>query len=112
MRNFIQYVSQHPLLLTLLVGVAVGIIFSIFKKLLKAAIVLLVIFIAASALFYHFADKEWAKKGKEILESTTKKAEEVVNSEGKKLLEKGLHSLKDSAKTEADTLPKPTRKKK
>ena len=100
MHELIQYVAAHPIVLVILVSIVIGIIFSLVKKVLKVAVVLLLVFVTVSAVFYYFADKEWARKGKELLETTTKKAEEVITKEGKKLYKEGLKVLEDSSATE------------
>ncbi len=99
MRQIIQYLSHNPIILLVLLIIVVSIVISVVKKLLKAALVLILIFAVVSAVMYYFADQEWAQKGKEILESTSKKAEQVLKTEGKKLVEKGMNVLNDSSDT-------------
>lgn len=105
LHHVIDYVAAHPVVLLLLVIVLAAIIFSIVKKFLKFAFIAIIAFVTINALMIYFADKDWAKKGKQLIEETAKKAGEVVTKEGKKLIDRGLDAKRD-------TLPPPTQKKK
>lgn len=112
----VSYLAAHPLLLLLLLLFLAGLIFSLLKKVLKAALVFLLLFIAANAVVLYFADTEWGKKGKKMLDEGKKKAEQFIGTEGPKLLREGekvIGSLPDSAKRDTAgpaVIKKPVRK--
>lgn len=99
LKHVIEYIANHPILLFALVVILVFIVFSMIKKFLKFAFILLLIFVVVNALIIYFADADWAKKGKQLIEQTTKKAEETIKKESKKLIQQTLTSEEDSTPT-------------
>ena len=97
LKQVIEYIAGHPILLFALAIILVFIVFSMIKKFLKIAFVLLQIFVVVNALIMYFADADWAKKGKALIEQTTKKAEQTIKKETKNLLEQTLATDTDSA---------------
>ena len=91
MEALIAYLKAHPLiavLLALVVGLFIG---SLFKKLVKAALVLGVISLLALYFVYQQASEDWRTRADLLLE----KAEEKAREYGQEALEKGREALEE-----------------
>ena len=85
----IGYLREHPLIgvgLALLVGMIVG---SVFKKLLKLAFWLGLIFLVGLYLTHRDAEQEWQTRAAEI----KKQGEELLKMAGEKAVEYGEEAL-------------------
>ena len=91
MEALIAYVESNPLVgasLALLIGLFIG---SLFKRLIKAALFLGIVAIAALYIVQERASEEWRGRADIIL----KKAEEAAKEYGQEYLEKGKDALED-----------------
>ena len=89
MEALIAYVESNPLVgasMALLIGLFIG---SLFKKLIKAALILGIVAIAAFYIVQERASEEWRTRADVIL----KKAEEAAKEYGHEYLEKGKEAI-------------------
>ena len=98
MRAISDFLSANPLIALALAILAIVLIFSIFKKLFKIAIIIAIILLLGGGTVYHFARKQFdtrgrelLHKGKELLRAGTEKVEETITGESRTL------SAKDSS---------------
>lgn len=74
MEQFINALSDYPILGVLLISLVVTLIFSVVKKLLKFAVSIAVIIIALAIVMHYLGHDTLPEQGKEVL----RKAEEVL----------------------------------
>ena len=90
MEALILYLEAHPLaavVLALMVGLFVG---SLFKKLVKAALILGIVLVVGLYFTHQQASEEWRVRADALL----KKAGEKAREYGQEALEKGKDALK------------------
>lgn len=105
--EIISYLAAHPILLLLLVLFLVGMILSLLKKVLKTALIFLLLFVAANAVMLYFADTEWARKGKKMLDEGRRKAGQFIDTTAPALLREGERAVKSLSDS---TVPTPAKK--
>ena len=96
--TLLSYLTNHPVQGLLLVVLAISLVYSIIKKLLKLALILGIIFLSSSGLALHFSQQEWAAKGKHLLKQ--------VQSEFDSKVKKHLPLSMDTVSRTVDTLTK------
>lgn len=74
MDQFINTLSEYPLLGVLLVSLVVSLIFTVVKKLVKFAVSISIIIIALAIVMHYLGHDTLPEQGKEVL----RKAEEVL----------------------------------
>ena len=87
MENFIDYLSTHPVALIILAALAVLVLFFIFKKLLKLALVFALIVVALCGYYYYKAPEEFPESVKSTISDIKSTAEKMVGK-GKTLTKK------------------------
>jgi ribose/xylose/arabinose/galactoside ABC-type transport system permease subunit len=74
MEQFVNALSEYPILGVLLVSLVVTLIFSVFKKLLKFAVSIALIIIALAIVMHYLGHDTLPEQGKKVL----RKVEEVL----------------------------------
>ncbi len=93
MKILIDFLRANPVIGLILLVLLVFVFLSIVKKLFKLALIIALIFLISGGALFHISHLEFAKKGKELLQS----AEKTVSTKVRKYLP-GFDS------TKADTL--------
>ncbi|MAT40484.1 MAG: hypothetical protein CL946_12880 [Ectothiorhodospiraceae bacterium] len=66
--GIIEYLSTNPLLTVFILGVIVGFVIALLRKLFKAAVLLLILIVVLFAAVYHFAGDTAAERGRQIMD--------------------------------------------
>jgi len=86
--NIINYLSAHPIALTIFAAIALLLIYFIFKGLLKLMLITCLVLIALCGYYYYKAPDEFPGNLREMAERVGDHGEGMIET-GKNILEKG-----------------------
>lgn len=111
MKTLFAYLASHPLLAAALVLILIGIVASVVKKLVKIALILLVIFAVTGGVVFNISQKELADTGRQLLEKAGDTGKDLLEDAGSAVsreVRKRAHEL--TADTAASDTAHPARK--
>lgn len=106
----LEYLTQNPLIALAFLVVAVAIVFTVAKKLFKAAVVLLVVFLVAGGTVFHISRQEVMDAGSKVWEEGKELGKDVIKK-GTKAVKEQLATPDTMRPTGTPDTLKPSRRK-